>query len=288
MKYIASIKEQMREWFFDNFEDPAERTPYESREGGYQWVYGGPYDAEEELMQQFGDSIDDSIIKELARELSRECDQWAPKNHDNYGSDNYLDEFYDDLLDEHQNNPAERKLNNHLNELIQLTEVSLADAQGAILRRLLHANIIASLEAYLHEFAVTYIASDPKAFRRLVEEIPEYQNEKITLSELFKTLDSIDKKVKDHLAKMVWHRLDRVAGIFKKALLIDFPENITWLDSAIKARHDIVHRNGFRRDGQLIEIDNQEVIELIESVRSFVAHIEAAYAAQVFKQDSSE
>ena len=28
-------KEVMRNWFFDNYEDPVERTPYESREGGY-------------------------------------------------------------------------------------------------------------------------------------------------------------------------------------------------------------------------------------------------------------
>ncbi len=27
--------ETMRAWFLENFEDPVERTPYESREGGY-------------------------------------------------------------------------------------------------------------------------------------------------------------------------------------------------------------------------------------------------------------
>jgi hypothetical protein len=33
----AEKRELMIEWFHQNFEDPAERTPYESREGGYQW-----------------------------------------------------------------------------------------------------------------------------------------------------------------------------------------------------------------------------------------------------------
>lgn len=35
----------MRTWFLQNYEDPAERTPYESREGGYIWIWGGPYEA---------------------------------------------------------------------------------------------------------------------------------------------------------------------------------------------------------------------------------------------------
>ena len=43
----ARKRELMIEWFNQNFEDPAERTPYESAEGGYQWIWGGPYDARE-------------------------------------------------------------------------------------------------------------------------------------------------------------------------------------------------------------------------------------------------
>ena len=31
----------MRQWFSNNFEDPAQSLPYESREGGYIWIDGG-------------------------------------------------------------------------------------------------------------------------------------------------------------------------------------------------------------------------------------------------------
>jgi hypothetical protein len=37
--------ELMEEWFRKHFEDPAERTPYESAEGGYIYIWGGPFDA---------------------------------------------------------------------------------------------------------------------------------------------------------------------------------------------------------------------------------------------------
>lgn len=44
----------MRDWFFHNFADPVHEMPYNSREGGYQYIYGGPYDPDEELQGRFG------------------------------------------------------------------------------------------------------------------------------------------------------------------------------------------------------------------------------------------
>lgn len=47
--------EEMIEWFHQNYEDPANSLPYITREGGYQWVNGGPYSALECLEENFGD-----------------------------------------------------------------------------------------------------------------------------------------------------------------------------------------------------------------------------------------
>jgi hypothetical protein len=41
-----AIVDAMVEWFFNNFEDPVHHTPYD---GGYVWIWGGPYDARDEL-----------------------------------------------------------------------------------------------------------------------------------------------------------------------------------------------------------------------------------------------
>lgn len=37
--------EAIANWFLYNFEDPVHHAPHDSREGGYIFVYGGPYDA---------------------------------------------------------------------------------------------------------------------------------------------------------------------------------------------------------------------------------------------------
>ncbi|MBW8300578.1 MAG: hypothetical protein K0M60_13335 [Hydrogenophaga sp.] len=75
---LAKI-EEMVEWFHQHFEDPAERTPYESSEGGYQWIWGGPHDAREELEAEFGDDVDFEIIEEAVAEIERDgVVDWAP------------------------------------------------------------------------------------------------------------------------------------------------------------------------------------------------------------------
>lgn len=70
--------EAMRRWFFEHFEDPAQMTPHDSKEGGYQYVYGGPYDAHEELNAKFEGVYPDEWIEELANELNGISPEWAP------------------------------------------------------------------------------------------------------------------------------------------------------------------------------------------------------------------
>ncbi|WP_339746370.1 hypothetical protein [uncultured Maricaulis sp.] len=60
--------DEMVQWFGEHFEDPAEHTSYISREGGYQWVLGGPYDARSELADNFPDE-DEEVINLATAEL---------------------------------------------------------------------------------------------------------------------------------------------------------------------------------------------------------------------------
>jgi hypothetical protein len=72
-------KEYMRHWFFRNFEDPVHETPYISAEGGYQFIWGGPYDAAEEIWQEFGQLLPEDRVEEFIKEIEDEgIDEWVP------------------------------------------------------------------------------------------------------------------------------------------------------------------------------------------------------------------
>jgi len=76
----ARQKEYVRHWFHRNFEDPAQETPFNSQEGGYLFIWGGPYDAHEQLFDEFGSIIAEERIEEIANEIINDdgIHDWAP------------------------------------------------------------------------------------------------------------------------------------------------------------------------------------------------------------------
>ena len=75
---IDDAVELIKEWFFENFEDPAQHTPYESAEGGYQYIWGGPYDARDIIENVFADTASSELIEAAIQEIQSEGLEWVP------------------------------------------------------------------------------------------------------------------------------------------------------------------------------------------------------------------
>jgi hypothetical protein len=76
---VEDAAEQIRLWFLDNFEDPAQSTPYNGREGGYQYIWGGPYEADDIISNLFADVVSEEIIKAAVEAIERDGGlEWAP------------------------------------------------------------------------------------------------------------------------------------------------------------------------------------------------------------------
>ncbi len=71
--------EYMTYWFHRNYADPAQETPYETAEGGYQYIWGGPYEANDELSNEFGDIVSEARIEEAVEIVQEDgIFDWAP------------------------------------------------------------------------------------------------------------------------------------------------------------------------------------------------------------------
>lgn len=92
--------EMMAEWFSENFEDPAQQTPYESAEGGYIYIWGGPYDAREEIEGTFAEATEEEITAAVEDVQSDGLFDWAPHGsrirevESDYVDDGYVEEGY--------------------------------------------------------------------------------------------------------------------------------------------------------------------------------------------------
>lgn len=256
----------MRDWFFSKFEDPVERTPYQSSEGGYLWIWGGPYDADEVLQEEFSRLVPFSVIEELSRELSQICYEWAPKASEDDYDDIYLEEIA--LIQD-----CHAKFLNAISDIEKLVNATLDQSSKEFLNKLLYANAISSLETFLSDAFIGVVSRNKHLLRIFVETSTDFKSQKINLSSVYKECENIEKRVMKHLADMVWHNLQKAMAIYKNVLSIEFPDNKNYLFGAINTRHDLVHRNGYTKEGQIILITEIKLRELIVEIKSFASYV---------------
>lgn len=68
----------IEDWFFENYEDPANSQPYESAEGGYQYIRPGPFDAEEVVREAYEGSVPDGLIDAAVDRIQSGGFDWVP------------------------------------------------------------------------------------------------------------------------------------------------------------------------------------------------------------------
>lgn len=259
----------LKEWFISEYEALCERSSYDQEEGVYVDVLDGPYETLDVLNDEFANIICLDIIAKVSGEIENEfkCKEWSkiPKDNDidEYFIENLNTEFYDNF-----------KIALRSIELLSHQSPVLKEELQQSLNRMLYGNIITAMESYLSDAFTHVVLSDELKIRRLVEKTPELQNRTLKLGEIFLRLDSLKSEVQKYLMELIYHRLDKVRELYYHTLNIKFPEDLSSIFKAIINRHDIVHRNGKRKDGSTLTITSEDVSFLLSEVTSFIKEID--------------
>ncbi len=270
-------KEVMEAWFRENFQDPVDCCPYDSGEGGYQYIYGGPYEPHEVLQEEFEGVANAEVIKELSDELFDESAEWEGRDRDvdteNDWDPNLTNYFFRSLT---ASAGPIVEFQHSIGDVKTLLKGPADGGAGQCLLRLLYVNVITALEAYLADFFSSAITEHKELFRKFVETNPDFEREKVAFSDIFKAWDGLQAKVKAYLVEIVWHHLARLKPMFRDVLRVEFPA-ADELFKAVLVRHDLVHRNGKKKDGGEHAISREDVQKLITATESFVSGIESAW-----------
>lgn len=264
----------MRRWFLDRYEDPANETPWDGEDKEYVFVWGGPYDPNDEIQSRFGGIVEFDTMWELIEELWREVgDKWAPIEHEGIDYDDYVSHLV--VIDRSDPN---RFLEERIAEIFAVLDAAVLDgANNRLLHQMAHSSLIAALEAYLADTVSFWVEKDERALRRFVNTNKDFQARSLTVAELFERLENLTGEVKTYLADFVWHRLDKVKPMLASGLEIKVPE-IGDLMKEIIVRHDIVHRAGRRADGTLVELSTEDLSRVREAIKQFSNGIEEELA----------
>ena len=199
-----------------------------------------------------------------------------------------VEEDYSDYEDDYDEEYKSSFFDEHVRETIDVLDKidSLDNDARKLLYRTLYANVISSLEAYLSDRLIQKVMSSKDVKRKFVEQFSDYGEQKISISDIFKQIDNLDSRIKKDLRDIIYHNLPRVRNMYKKVLNIDFGD-VAELMRCIDIRHDIVHRNGKDKDGNLRDISKDDVITLAQKVSSFIQNIEAGFFEEKYSSIES-
>ncbi|MFB1078296.1 hypothetical protein C5F61_04285 [Photobacterium damselae subsp. damselae] len=164
----------------------------------------------------------------------------------------------------------------HQNFCTSLDELAVLNktTENATLQRMVFASVITAMEAYLSDTMKSHVLNRSAVKRRFVESHQVFK-EKLAKKDVFVFLDTLDKTLNSEIDKISFHNIDTVKDLYQKVLACDFPEDkLDQLRPSVFVRHDIVHRNGKKSDGFSVDVSQQDVIDLIELVKSLIRDID--------------
>lgn len=268
--------EAMRRWFLDRFEEPANETPWDGEEKEYLFIWGGPYDPDEEIQNRFGEVVDYEVMEELITDLWSEVgDKWAPVRPD---VEDY-DDFLMHLIVKGRDDPK-YFLEQRLDQLQEMIDEQIAlTSHRQLLHQMIHGAVISALEAYLYDTTLYWVEADSNCLRKFVTTNKDLQVRSLTLAELFERSENIKDEVKKYLGEFIWHRLDKIKPMLMTALEIQFPQ-IDEVMKQVRVRHNIVHRAGRNEDGSPVDLSRDEITKIIRTVRDFSQELNSKIRAQ--------
>lgn len=133
------------------------------RSAGYAYIYGGPYDADEELQGKFGGFVKDDYIMALVDELQEECYEWSGNS---TNSDWYDDDLYDAFTS--SDNPFVKFVEN-VEGIRSLADGDFKNERKDHLLSILYTNVITALETLFVELLINAIDKDDSYISEFIE-----------------------------------------------------------------------------------------------------------------------
>jgi len=137
------------------------------------------------------------------------------------------------------------------------------------LNQLLYANIITILETYLYKVFTFLLEKDFELLKKLTNS-SRFKNQKIPLK---LALTDIKNHIFTMIKGLTYHNLADIEIIYKEVLGVKIRYNEKILN-AIDIRHDIIHRNGYKKDGAKITISKNDIIETIKVFESLIKDVD--------------
>jgi hypothetical protein len=133
-----------------------------------------------------------------------------------------------------------------------------------LINRMVFAHSIGALEAFLGDTFINEVMGDESKKKKLLQFDRDLAEEKFTLAQILADSDLVNKRTRGHLRSLMYHNIAKVQMLYRNVLGLDIfkllGDDKDALFKAVEYRHDCVHRNGFDKDGDKLEVFTKEYV----------------------------
>lgn len=180
-------------------------------------------------------------------------------------------EYIEDLERSAQELPTEEHLFEELNEIRSLLDLAIDERLYYNLLKQSYVHAVTIMESFLFELAFKKIQGNESMQEEFVKFHKSFQKN-IKHSNIHFEMRTLITKIKEELVSIAYHNLPEISALYSTVLNIDIGD-INELTTIVELRHDLVHRNGKNKQGELINLSQHIVIETIEKIESFMRRV---------------
>ena len=141
------------------------------------------------------------------------------------------------------------------------------------INRMIFVQIVTCLETFLSDNLITHIDKDWSLLERFVSTFNDFKSKSIPFNRIVEEYSSLRNRVIGTLKEIQYHNIPKVRSIYMDVFGIEFPP-ISEICRIVGIRHDLVHRNGKDKDGEVLTISKEMLLNAYSKVYEFVKTIE--------------
>ncbi|MBB1397066.1 MULTISPECIES: hypothetical protein [unclassified Pseudoalteromonas] len=215
----------------------------------------------QDLCEMYGrEASDPDFIDDLVDEVSR---------------DSNLDEDDYEWYEENENKDHHDLLTEQLDSVDQILNLTVPDDAKFSFLVMIHAHVVSAIEGYLAGVFIHQVCNSEVLTRKLIESDPEFSKRKFTLREIYQEQDALKVTVASYLKDLIFHDLKKIKPMYKSVLGYEL-SNLSWLFKAVELRHHCVHRAGYDKEGNKIDLSVESVSDLFMQVHKLGEDINEA------------
>ncbi len=231
---------------------------YQEMEPMYDWI-------EENYGDDAGDEGSESWNKAV-QAFHDYCEEQLCLEQEMHWQEEY--DYYITLTLQEANNIFEKDLS-ELETMINSSQIS-----SPTFYKMCYAHVVTILEVYLEDIVKSLIMSSEGFLANTINNVKPFCDETFNLGDVFLENDSLRKDglrkfALSQLSDTVFHNIPKIlqilCGILNRKLKVEIGD----ICRITTRRHDIVHRNGKNKDGELIEVSLSETKSALETVKKF-------------------